>query len=361
MTFWIILFLITYLLCMCENISPMNKLPLNKILVLIIFIVVAFRYMIGWDYDSYINKFDTVEENDIYMETSFVYLCLILRHFGFDYQMLFLIYALITMFFIYKAADYYVNNATLYWGLYLLYPMGMLYSMGQIRQAAAIAIFLWSTKYIVENKFFQYVFYVLLATMIHNSAVILIMVYPMLKYTLTLRKIFALSVVAIVAVTSGLWERCLIDLGEFFDIAYVYYVLNGNGQLPSWGNFAFYFLMWMICAMLYSNSRKERKDYVIFVMITCCWLSTILFYSSFVLLRIRDYFSLFYILYIVRDINNVNSYRKRIIFTSLSLLLFAGYFFIYLYNWNTNPSAQLDNMSMSAGNINYEFCFKFLK
>ena len=50
--------------------------------------------------------------------------------------------------------------------------------MNALRQFTAMAIFLYASLFIYEKKFFKYIFYILLATMFHTSAILLIILYP---------------------------------------------------------------------------------------------------------------------------------------------------------------------------------------
>src|SRR5690606_21240437 len=53
--------------------------------------------------------------------------------------------------------------------------------MNIIRQALAICVWIYSIKYIEENKLLKYVFWCLVALLLHNSAAILFVFYPILR------------------------------------------------------------------------------------------------------------------------------------------------------------------------------------
>ena len=362
MVFWIILFAVIYVIANCELLKNKHKIIANNILIIVIFTVVAFRYMVGWDYYSYMILYDDVDEDRLYLEKSFKYLCIVLRQCGFDYQIVFFIYALITMFFAYIASKKFNVDTPLFWGLYALYPMGMLNSMGQIRQVAAIAIFIWATKYIIESNYKKYILFVLLAAVVHNSALVLLFVYPLARYRYSIKEVIIIGIVALMSVVSGVWENCLVTVGTFFNSAYIYYVLDGHGQIPSVGNYMFYIATWIICIIIYYYSNRTRTDYIVFFMSSFCLIMTILFSVAYELLRIRDYFALFYIISITRWIKMyVSSFKAKLVISNIALLLFGIYFFVYLYNWSVNQEAALGNISMSAGNIDYKFNFKLIR
>lgn len=189
-----------------------------KISFLIIFLFLALRYNYGSDYPSYLKTFLDVgnlgfeaisefwtdiffynlifEGNDelqlasslaLTTEPGWRALCLIFQPFGFFAMIAVL--ALFNCFVYYYFIKKYVPPAY-YWFavfLYVFTPNMMLVQSSAMRQSLAISIFLLSINYIFKQDFLRYLLLILLATLFHASAIILLPIYllGMLKFKIT--------------------------------------------------------------------------------------------------------------------------------------------------------------------------------
>ena len=140
------------------------------------------------------------------------------------------------------------------------------------------------------------------------------------------------------------------------------YILGNTGQRPSLGNVLFYIGMWAVILYGYTIKKLWNKDSKNTVILNMCTFTNVLFFLgsfSYELIRIREYFSLFYIVAIVNVIYMIN--KNRLIVSNVFVILSIAYFFVYLNNWANNIDALTDTISLSAGNVNFEFNFKLFK
>lgn len=156
-----------------ENIFKiMSFLPL--------FIISAFRYQVGTDYsiiyeDGFVNYTNSYNYNE-HFEIGFKFLNDIIHIFTDNPRWLFIITSFIFCFFIYKAI--YDQSEDKIFSVILLLSTNLYFvSLNGIRQAMAIAIFIYCSKYIKQRKIINYMLWVIVAITFHFSAIIYIPLY----------------------------------------------------------------------------------------------------------------------------------------------------------------------------------------
>ena len=136
----------------------------------------------GNDYDSYQNWFFTIENVKISLTNDVLFNLLMLCAYKLTgcFEVFVFITSLISIYGIYKFAIDNSKNYTLL--IYYFITFGM-YELGlsAIRQFLAISIFLMSFKFIHEKKFLKYLIGIIIASMFHSSAAILIFIYPFIR------------------------------------------------------------------------------------------------------------------------------------------------------------------------------------
>lgn len=139
--------------------------------------VSVFRYEVGTDWPIYNDYFYWIANGtDKFTEPLFNLLNKVIYTFTRDSWWLFAICALFICFFMFKAfMDQSVNPA---FSILIFVISGDYFnSQNQIRQALAMAIFLYAMKYVKERNAKKYFLFILIAVMIHTSAVVYIPVY----------------------------------------------------------------------------------------------------------------------------------------------------------------------------------------
>lgn len=167
---------------------------------IILFVVSAIRYDIGFDYANYYSKFTdltdtfrfgTFEWNQLNFEEPFaIIFSYIFQWAENSFIYIFAAYSLLTIFLLYKTFDYF-NIHTMGIFLYMLSWI-MFQSWDWVRQALALSFFLYSIQYIEQQSFAKYTLCIIGAMMAHYSAVILLFVYPLSK--LSINKKIALCI-----------------------------------------------------------------------------------------------------------------------------------------------------------------------
>lgn len=157
MEFWIGLVIFCLICILFERFLPQhinNVMP--YVLLFVLWFISAFRYTIGWDYESYISLFSLVEYGDVYPELSFIIIAAFFRNIGFDYQSIFVFYSTLTFLFLWAGLKYYLNTSReILLALLLFLVSTDLYfnSFSIIRQFLAVSIMFYASQYIIKKGF----------------------------------------------------------------------------------------------------------------------------------------------------------------------------------------------------------------
>lgn len=153
------------------------------------------RYGIGTDYFvTYSPFFDSLKKGITYndatritLEPGYVLINKLVIIMGGSFQWVLFIASLITIIFIRQAVLYYQDKLDV--GLAMLIFMLLYYqpSLNIVRQMMAVAITLYSYRYIYEKRPFKFIFFVVLASLFHISALIVLSFYT-LFYIFTNKK-----------------------------------------------------------------------------------------------------------------------------------------------------------------------------
>jgi len=144
---------------------------------IIISIIVGYRYNVGVDWDGYRIAF--LDSGSLtFRENSFEFGYFIINKtmnlLGFSYQQLFFLINFITWYFIYKSIP---NRLLFYFIFFLFCSEFFFWSMNGIRQFTAISLLLFSIKYIIDRKLIKYLLLLAVASLFHKTVFFLFPLY----------------------------------------------------------------------------------------------------------------------------------------------------------------------------------------
>ena len=145
-------------------------------LFLVLFLLSALRYDVGVDYLSYMRIY--YSDNPDRSEPGFNFLNVLFRNKGFSFQSIVILYGFVTIFFAF--AYFKENSKNIYLSVLIFYCFTPLYlnSFNQLRQATAMYVFLWATRYIKQRKLLKFVLITAVtAFFAHFSVVVLLPLY----------------------------------------------------------------------------------------------------------------------------------------------------------------------------------------
>jgi hypothetical protein len=183
---------------------------------LILVLVSVFRYDIGNDYQTYTEiiryiayKFESnIPYGDDSKEPLITILTIIFKDLPYTYVWVLGVHFIISLAFLYKAFE---DNESHILGILIFFISGLMFIYwDQVRQAVAISIIIYATKYIKENNFFKYVLFVFLAASAHYSALLLVPFFFVNK--ITPRRYIYIGIILGLALSNaatGIFERAL--------------------------------------------------------------------------------------------------------------------------------------------------------
>lgn len=182
------------------------KLVLLLYFLLGLSILVGLRGQTGADSSNYMNFFvkSTTDLLDYdssikrYSEEGFYLLSAVIKTFTDNYLLYFIIIASITFFFYYKSIGYFSIFPLLSVAYYLARFMPFR-EMNQIRGALAIAIIIYSLKFLVSGKKCRYVIGCIVASLFHYSSVIVLPFVFLAHCRFTVKKTLTLIVLSFIA------------------------------------------------------------------------------------------------------------------------------------------------------------------
>lgn len=360
MEFWIGLVFFSLLCMVIGKVLPrhINSIvPL--ILVSILCFITAFRYMIGWDYESYMTMFYSVELGDFYPEASFIVVSILLRNLGFDYQAIFVFYAVLTFVFLWKGIKVYSKEndvRILALILFLLSPFLYWNSFNGIRQMLAVCIFFWGAQYIISKEFWKYISVVLFASLWHYSAAPLIFLYWICSRRYSKKFYVVLFILSFIISYFGLID---ISLRYILTSINMYEVYLDSTAAKSTTNITLIF--W--CGIFFMGIfYRNLNDDIYNLSINMFFIAILsIFFVSFSgpLYRMRWYFECFYIILFAKIIINVNKRYNTKLFYAIVICLVV----IFINSVSIKPQSigAILHPYLSANNIEYKFNFKLFR
>ena len=274
--------------------------------------------VVGNDYHSYQTWFNSIQHINIMRFNNFAFniFMYIIKSLTNSYLLFIFLSSLL---FIYSAYRFSLDNTkdnNYVWALYIFISFGI-YELGMsaIRQWMAGALFLLAFKYIREHKFIKYALMIFLASMFHNSALILIFVYPFINIKLSLKTKTIITAIGTILLTIALKYNLDLFFISLIDPTYLLKYQEVSKELLS--NYTV-FIISMSCflaVILFLNVyKKKAKDFNIeisylIMLVALSFLAT----KSALCCRFLQYFMPALMLVIPGIINVFNSNFKKIV------------------------------------------------
>lgn len=164
----------------------------------ILVVLAGTRVDVGADYEPYVRIFEEVNKGYSFnIEQGFIWLNQAIGFFTENPQWIFFISSLITLVLMYRFIIKYSVNISysvfLYFGFCFIF-----FSFNTLRQFIAIAITLLAFGPLLNRRFFRYLLIILVASLFHITALVMIPLYTLLNITLTRLKIIIFLALAAV-------------------------------------------------------------------------------------------------------------------------------------------------------------------
>jgi transmembrane protein EpsG len=357
--FWLVILFTTSILKLSTDLSKNN---VNRVfskrmkyfsIIISLFILVALsglRSSIGdTGYYMYSYKNLTIDFSSLlsYRDFGFIVYQLVLKQFFHHPQALIFITALITLVLIFKTINRYTISIS--FSVFLFITSGIyLSSMNGIRQFLAASIIFYATPIMFNRKMWKYILIVLIASTIHNSALIMIPVYFFAKIELSQKMVlFLLAVVTMVSV-------------RFYDFFNIFSIILENTNyglyIDSFGSISYdganflriaFSALPVILSLLYRKKLLQKLEYFnyYFNFTVLNFIFMIFASNNWLFARMGFYFSLYNLLLIpaILSICFANEERYTAYYITMCLFMIFFYFDIqphdyasYFLNINRN-------------------------
>ena len=214
-------------------------------------------------------------------------------------------------------------------------------TMNGIRQSIVAAVLFYATKYIIKDNFKKYLIIVLILSTMHESALIMIPIYFIVKEPAWSKKIVTLIIITCIGVI--LYDELLPILNKFLgNTSYGHYETFFNSSAGAGANIIRVAIaaVPVILSFIKRNVLKESSDFLnIFVnmsLINCIFYAFATF--SWIFARFTIYFQIYSISLLPFVIKNGfdNKKERRVLY--YFLLIF--YFFVFWYEYDVLMNLQ---------------------
>ncbi len=250
----ILLIVFSLALLLRKTVVEDSKKWVDLIICSILIVFSGFRFVVGTDYIGYFNIFYHIGELGRYydIEWGFYWLVKLFYELNATPQIIFLIYAALTIFFIKEFINEFSVDVEFSWMIFLCIGPYFLSTFNAMRQWLTVAMFAYSLKYVRDEKFFKYALVNALAGLSHYSAFLLIPVYPLIKsQKLSAMKIFICFIGFFIINELGLVKMIA-------DLLYAGAYMEGDAEYKTDATYIVFFVMSIICWAFLKLQKKDK-------------------------------------------------------------------------------------------------------
>jgi len=288
----------------------------NRILIgiaaLLLIGVAGLRYETGGDWPNYndlfihvppIDQFDILHYNNYNCEIGFSLICSLIKWLGGDVQTLFFIVCVFNITLITAGLCRYTKYPVLgmmcYYGI-LYFNLEMIY----IRQAMTVAICFWAIHCIEDRQPIRYVLWVIAACLIHRMAIVMVLLYPMVRIKLptwtyaVVVGVGAIAMLANITWITSVFETITHLLGGGYEYKAHSYTEAGMFSVNRTLSIGFALNLMIYAVVLFFRKELEQKRYGT-LHLNMFTLSLVLYYYCYELIEVSNRFRLFFLISII--------------------------------------------------------------
>lgn len=239
-----------------------------------LFLVSALRYNVGVDYQNYINVFNRIQNNlPVHTEPIFNAIVKYVQKNAWNQQWIFCAFSFLTVFIFIKAI--YDQSKNFVFSIFLFVCLGYyFYTFNSIRYYVAVAIALYSIKFLAKDRYILFLVCICLGSLFHKSIFIVILLYPLCKLRLKM---------SYIVMTNYIGLALLFFKNYIKKLIFVFYPSYQNSvydnEAVSYFNILLSILLLILSVVYYRNSIAGKKVSIIhfnmiigsFLIYTYCW------------------------------------------------------------------------------------------
>lgn len=313
-----------------------NKKKNEKIFLILsfltLFLLSSFRYGIGIDYiHIYVKKFYLISNGIYNWDIGAIAICKLVNLFSNDYIYFFAISAFITLFFIYKTIVELSDSSPICLFLFVISGEYIM-SYNAVRQYIAIALFVYSLKFILRKDFRRYLFYIILASTMHSSAIFLLPLYFLNRIEPNKKNhlVFLLSAIALLPLFSTVFYSIL-GLTK-----YSFYLESSyNSYDPTYSELITFSIIYITSLIFYNKCKDDQKYRLLLNFELVSLIIALLSFKIILAYRVIFYFRFIQILMLVTISKHIKNKKNRLLFFIIFISMYSGITLIggYFLNW----------------------------
>ncbi len=278
---------------------------------------------------------------EVKAEYGYYFLVKIVQTIGASQQLVFLIMSSLTSIFIYKYIDYESDNFEISTLIYLCIGPYYFTSYNTIREALAVAIFLFSIRYIRKSRI-KYIFWILVASLFHQSVILFlgILIFDKIisKFSYLKTMIFT-TVLGLLFLNTGIIDFII----KNYLPQYKNYI-NGHYQTMdiSYLFFAFISVVIIFIASIKKTKFKSKHTELLILAFIFIILPIITDKFTMIFTRLASYVTPILII-ITPKLRNIIKQKK---IYNICLLIFCFSYFIFLISKNINMNRYVFNFNL---------------
>jgi hypothetical protein len=326
MIFYVLLLLIVLSLFFISYKYPSKEKIISLLILSVLVVIGGFRDKIGWDYNNYINWYLNRTRDDNF-EFGFLVIMKAFRYLNLDYKFLFFFFSFFSYLFIYLGVRKYTKKSSLPLVIYFFIPVLFLYSFTYIRQCLSVAIAFYAFTFLLDRKYFAYVWWMIIGISFHYSCLIPFIVFLGIHtYGNFVKNNYLYILIAISFMISQIgvihWLSLLLK-----DSHYLFYVSSKfAAPVPLLKLLVINIMSFIIIYFFQKNGFEKNNQRYLLLLYVCSTLFLNLFSESIELTRIYIYFRIFEII-LIADIMGYALTNKRIVLIGfISCFYFLPYF-----------------------------------
>lgn len=308
-----------------QEVTFLNKVTSVLIPIIVISTLIGFRYNVGVDYPVYKEIYEDLITDDLFyslnssgVESIYTTICVLLHKLNIPYYGMFWVMTMIPLFFYY--ASFKRMNFIFIPATFFLYAYGTFFwYMNIMRQGISFFILLFAVQFIIQRSLLKYIFWVIIASGFHITALLFLPMYfltytdyPLLKRKWAVPCYLVTWILSDTLVNVMFWAATPFVTGDYIRYYYVmqdWKMTGGTGLGVLTLHIADLFLIYLSYICL-NKFRKERFDV---------------------------YYNLFLIGAMIANVAGLNMILSRVPFCFLSMrIIVAGFTIWYtLKCWKT--------------------------
>ncbi|MGG7161201.1 EpsG family protein [Clostridium baratii] len=285
-------------------------------------------YFVYKDYFNNITNIFNLQGYDYFIkyEIGYKYLNALIKCFTNNYIWLFFIIAMITIPIILKLNYQYCKYPFFTMAFYM-YKTFFYTNFIAMRQSIALTIFIVAFKYIINGDFKKYAFSIIIASLFHSSAIVLLPLYFVRKI-----KFYKLSFIQIILIGGIIliFSNSIIDILEvllkLFGFSQNIIIKISNIKSSVGINLHVFEMIFIYFIFRKTYKINNKKDEVVINIFILYCILTIAFSMQVIFIRIAMYFYFIIMIFISRSLENIKDLKyKQLLIYILAILFLLGY------------------------------------